>query len=479
VTELPDKGDLRDYNLAVILIALKRAKATGTLTVISPGFTKNIYIKEGNAVFASSSLEDDRLGEMLMKAGKITIQQYEKSVQILKSTGRRQGAILVELGYITPKDLFWGVKYQVKEVICSLFRVEEGAYEFREGPLASDEVITLKISMENLIYEGMKRLDTWTGIKKEIPHPEIVFEREGAYSGSGAAELTLIDLNSEDRLIFTLIDGERTVGQLIDETGLNSFEVMKTLSILSSVGVIRKKESTISPAADRELRERVEEFYKGLKDMGPDEILQVDRNAGDEEMKRNYYRLVREFHPDRVYHSGDSALREKISTLFDAITSAYRLLQDDTRRAEYFRSAEKGYRKESWMKDFSTEPSPEERKAMIRDEQFKRGVEEFKKGDFVTSAELFRWMAGDDPKDVKAWSYLSLALSKIPSKLKEAEEALLQAIRLDPFNSDHIANLGLIYLKAGLKTRAKQQFEKALRLDSGNARAKAGLEQTG
>jgi len=43
-------------------------------------------------------------------------------------TGKKQGAILVELGYLSPKDLFWGVKFQVHEIILSLFRWGTGEF---------------------------------------------------------------------------------------------------------------------------------------------------------------------------------------------------------------------------------------------------------------------------------------------------------------------------------------------------------------
>ena len=161
---IPFKGNLKDCSLPRILIELNRGRETGTLSIATSLFTKKIYMREGNVIFASSTFEDDRLGEMLIKAGKITMEQYDKSVELLKSTGRRQGAILVELGYITPKDLFWGVKYQVKEIIYSLFQLGEGDYEFVEN-IPPDEVITLKLSTNHLIYEGVIKINNLTKIR--------------------------------------------------------------------------------------------------------------------------------------------------------------------------------------------------------------------------------------------------------------------------------------------------------------------------
>ena len=109
--EIPLSGNLRDTSLARILVYLNRNRKTGTLSVNTPVFTKKMFLNTGDVIFASSTYEDDRLGEMLLKANKITVEQYDKSVEILKASKKRQGAILVELGFITPKELFWGVKY--------------------------------------------------------------------------------------------------------------------------------------------------------------------------------------------------------------------------------------------------------------------------------------------------------------------------------------------------------------------------------
>lgn len=474
---MPRRGHLKKYSLPSILIDLTRTRATGTLSVRTPSFAKNIFMKDGNVIFASSTFEDDRLGEMLIKAGKISMDQYDKSVQLLKTSGKRQGAILVELGYITPKDLFWGVKHQVKEIIYSLFRLEEGTYEFNENAIPPEEVITLKISMENLIYEGVQRIDNLTRIRKEMPEVNAVFrlneDPTGIFRG--------IDLSPQDTRVLSFVDGKRTVNQIIAESRTNSFDVMKTLYVLWSIGFIVEKktsddydsEETISVdeiletvmEEEQELRKKVDELYERLPGLSSAELLNVDENTGSEEIKRSYYRMAKEFHPDKVYNLKDTDLKDKIAAIFDALTKAYNAIKDEAKRAEFFSSLGKIQKKE------------EDTEAVLLGEQFKRGVEEFKKGDFWGAAELFRLVARRNPKDPKAWSYLSLAVSKIPNRTKEAEEALFEAIKLEPYNGEHLANLGILYLKAGLKKRAQHQFEKAMRLDPGNVKAKKGLEQ--
>lgn len=475
---IPFRGSLRDYALPRILIELNRSRETGTLSITTSHFTKKIYIREGNVIFASSTFEDDRLGEMLIKAGKITMGQYDKSVELLKSTGKRQGAILVELGYITSKDLFWGVKYQVKEIIYSLFQLDEGEYEFVEN-IPPDEVITLKISTNNLIYEGVNKINNLTRIRRDMPDAHAVFTLNEDSSGIFRG----IDLNPQDARILSLVDGTRSINQVIEHSRMNSFDVMRTLYVLWSTGFITQKETpehgldgqeTINVEEillsmneeDENLKNRVEELYEKLPRMSPAEILQADKETGPEEIKKTYQRMAKEFNPDRVLASGDTNLRNKITVIFETITQAYSSLKDDKRRMELFSTLEKMPRKK------------EDTETVLLEEQFRRGIEEFKNGNFWGAAELFKWVTKNNAQNPKAWSYLSLALSKMPHRMKDAEDALLESIKLEPYNAEHFANLGILYLKEGLKKKADVQFEKALKLDPGNAKAKKGLEQT-
>jgi Domain of unknown function (DUF4388) len=155
---LPLTGKLDNIYLSEILENLQSTQATGILTVERDSQVKSIYLKEGQIVFASSNLESDRLGEMLLKSGKLSRQQYEQSVEALKNTGKRQGAVLVELGFLTPKELFEGLKYQVLEILYSIFLWKEGRYQFAAGELPR-RVIPIQIDPVTLISEAIKRVD--------------------------------------------------------------------------------------------------------------------------------------------------------------------------------------------------------------------------------------------------------------------------------------------------------------------------------
>jgi hypothetical protein len=468
--DIPLKGNIRYTGLPKILAALNRTRKTGTLVVKTPIFTKKVYLMKGDAIFASSTYEDDRLGEMLIKAGKITMEQLDESVSLLKKTGKRQGAILVELGYLTPKDLFWGVKYQVKEIIHSLFQLQEAEYEFIEGEIPTNEVITLTMSMGNLIYEGAKRIDNWTRIRNEMPPSDTVFK----LSNDPVALFQDVELSPQDRKMLSLIDGTKTIKELIDSAWVGSFEGMKTVYVLWSIGVVEEKrkvsektgevEETISleeilaPVSEDEYAfiRKVDEIYTNLDVLSPLTLLELNEDFDEEIVTKNYYRLTREFHPDRYFSSADPSLKDKLTAIFDKLTAAYNQLQE---------SAKTGHR------GIAITP------VMGAEDHFKHAVGEFKKGNFPGAVDAFTSATLIEPGNAKFWSYLSLSFTKFPDRLKDAEGALSKAIGLEPDNADHYVNLGLIYLRQDMKKMAREMFEKALKLCPENGKAKKGLEK--
>lgn len=345
--EIPLNANIRDFGIPKIFVYLNRKRKTGTLVVKTPAFTKKVYLDKGDVIFASSTDEDDRLGETLIKMGKITLEQYNRSVELLKMTGKRQGEILVELGYLAPQDIIWGVKYQVKDIIYSLFQLKDAAYEFKEGEIPSREVITLKMSMGNLIYEGVKRINNINRILKEMPDMNSVLK----LSTDPVSLFQDIVLSSLDKKMLFMIDGRKTVKELINSSSPNSFQVMKTLYVLWSTGILAKKEDETEKANDavsledilkafheeeETLIKRVDGVYSNLNMLNAAELLEIDENSDTETVKNNFYKLVKEFHPDRYLTVANPSIKDKVIAILEAMTKAYSFLKEDDKRRDYF-----------------------------------------------------------------------------------------------------------------------------------------------
>jgi len=155
---LARSGSIQITPLADILEELRIRKFSGTLVVSWTNIIKNIYLKEGQIVFAASTAMTDRLGEILVRLGKISPEQLDNAIlQYNRNAGiKKLGAILVENGAIPPKGLFQGLKLQVREIITSLFLWTEGEYRI-EASLPND-IIVLEIDFQSLIREVIEKI---------------------------------------------------------------------------------------------------------------------------------------------------------------------------------------------------------------------------------------------------------------------------------------------------------------------------------
>src|SRR6185436_9778520 len=159
-------------------------------------------------VFASSSSSDDRLGELLLRRGRISLQQFANASDAM-TPGKRLGTVLVEQGALTPKDLVAGVVDQTRDIIYSLFLWTEGHYRVQEGP-PSAEAIKLNLSTPDIIVEGIRRIDAWSRISRAIGGKDARYERAADFE----AALAVMSLGPEVRALVHALAEPRLVGEI-------------------------------------------------------------------------------------------------------------------------------------------------------------------------------------------------------------------------------------------------------------------------
>jgi hypothetical protein len=210
-----------------------REHRTGLLKLTRGRVSKTIYVAEGRLIFATSTDPEDRLGEQLLRKGLITYRAYEESVRGIEA-GRRQGSVLVERGDIRSRELVSGVAEQVQEIIFSVFRWEDGHYEFREGPLPSREVIVLSLSSAELVLEGIRRVESWNRIRAGVGPLDQRY-RLGEDSGTVVGTMKL---QREELNVLAALDGTMSVEEICGSLSDPDFAVCRALWGLWATGVL-------------------------------------------------------------------------------------------------------------------------------------------------------------------------------------------------------------------------------------------------
>ena len=228
------QGDLSRIQLPDVLSFVAMIRATGKLALRNGSLDRTIIWKDGEIVFANSNSPEHSLGQFLLRNGKINQAQYEESKRRVTPT-MRHGKVLVQMGAISPKDLWWGVKNQVLEIIYSLFTWKDGTFGFYESveEIAMERIV-LSINTSSVIMEGIRRLDETARIKEKITGLDMIFMKVPGEQPDTDA----LDMSDHELEVYNRIDGRMTIRELVGLSELTEFEVTRILFQLLSARLI-------------------------------------------------------------------------------------------------------------------------------------------------------------------------------------------------------------------------------------------------
>jgi tetratricopeptide (TPR) repeat protein len=250
------KGSLKEASLPDVLQLLALGQKTGCLAIADRTNFGYIFFERGRICYASIVNRRDRLGDILVKNELITTDQLEQAVAAqTQRRDRKLGEILVEQGAISRERLERYMRLQIEEAVYFLFTWTQGTFNFEADVRPERQDFLVSINPESLLLEGARRVDEWSLIEKKIPSLDLIFivDRD---------RLAISDatLNEAQRLILPLIDGQRDVHQVIEDSGLSEFEVGKALYGLVTAGFLHRAgrssiATRVAPVSDARIEE--------------------------------------------------------------------------------------------------------------------------------------------------------------------------------------------------------------------------------
>ncbi len=258
------KGSLKEASLPDVIQLLFLGRRTGCLALADRHNFGTIYFNEGQVVYAAIVNRRDRLGDILLRSGRITAEQLREAVDRQEAEREQKlGEILVRLGFLPREELQRYIRVQIEEAVYYLFTWTAGTFNFEAGVRPEREDFLVRINPEYLLLEGARRVDEWSLIEKKIPSFDLIFAVDGTHIGDSAPELS-----DEQRRLVPLLNGTRDITQLVEESGLVEFEVGKALFGLITAGFAHRV-GTSAAAPPRANDSRVDEhrnlgiaFYK-------------------------------------------------------------------------------------------------------------------------------------------------------------------------------------------------------------------------
>jgi hypothetical protein len=218
------------------------------------GGSKDLFFQQGEIVSAASDFPEEDLGEILCALGKLD----RNILQRLRSPGVSSAGtckLLVEKGVVTPKDLWHATRHQAETIVFNLFSLEDGSFSFVARPLTDDQVLRLSMSTQNLIMEGLRRVDERSLFLRRIGSEDQIPVLTGkTVPGMPPAAERMMKLIGDNRF---------SVRELLRKSGGGEFEGLRLLFHLVEKGLVHMEEAP-PVAVDGELGNILTVFNSAL-----------------------------------------------------------------------------------------------------------------------------------------------------------------------------------------------------------------------
>ena len=187
------------------------------------------------------------LGTLLLHSRRITREQLEAAVRHQRARGLLLGQALLEIGVINRATLAAVLKRQTMIIVYEALRWSEGRFRverWERVPPPYDQ-FQFQLPVDMVTIEGLRRIDEWHLIEQKIPHFGVVFRLTEAALQPARLER----LVPSERAILELVDGQRTVTEIIAASTTEPFKVCKSLYGLLLTSLISPLPAAAAPGS--------------------------------------------------------------------------------------------------------------------------------------------------------------------------------------------------------------------------------------
>jgi len=233
------EGELKDFNILEVIQLLGQQGKTGVLRVWGLGkkdAEAGIFFFDGKITHATSTerAKGDLLGERLAKTGIISRDKLQTALRTQKKAGRFLGEVVVEAGMAEKQAVLNAIYTQVHELVYEVFRLEGGKFKF--DPLSGEAFpkVSVQLPADEVMLNILKMVDEWPEIEKKAPSPTMVLQKSGTLEEHG------IELAEAHDAVYRMVDGTRSVQEIIEMSLAGKFATLEILASLIEGGDIKE-----------------------------------------------------------------------------------------------------------------------------------------------------------------------------------------------------------------------------------------------
>ncbi len=224
------RGNFKEKPFLNLLIEIQSRAFSGTLTVNRGGDEKAIYFEKGIPRYSITSKREEKIGEFLLRHGRITAEALEKFLNDARNSGKRLGEFLIEKGIIKKDEFRKILQNQMEEIFESIFEWNDADYTLSTENIALLEDILIERDVNELIYDGIMKYADVSDRVGEADFPKLLVEPE-EISGK-------YPLNQKEKDLIEMFSGRENIESLSFKSRCTLKEIQRLCYLLKETGAI-------------------------------------------------------------------------------------------------------------------------------------------------------------------------------------------------------------------------------------------------
>ena len=225
------EGTLDAFSLPDIFQLLSYTKKTGTLHLRREGLHGVVHLRDGAVTGGRSDVGCQALGRRLVGAGLVDDEVLADAVEsVLDNPGAGLATALAKTGNLAPARLADLAREQATDAVFELLRWPDGDFAFVVDEPDPDD-LGASLPVEDVVAEGRRRLEIWADLVTRVPSSTAVVTLAPAPAADPV-------LSREEWALLALVDGVRSVGDLVTLSGTGEYVVVSALAGLAERGLV-------------------------------------------------------------------------------------------------------------------------------------------------------------------------------------------------------------------------------------------------
>lgn len=343
------RGTLDKTPIAQVMAYIYRRELNGTLVIKyteSGAESKeyNIFFIKGMPSYVGGKGLGHPVGEIFVESGLITSDELDHYLQVARESKIICGQYLLQNGIVDKRQLETAIRIQIRKRIKDIFTVFRGDFVFHPDEnitgLLSEHMVPTNLPA--ILPESLRL--TWSGeqlqskLESIREHKFSVADYESCRKTYGWSRTETAALEHLNAKIWTLGRLELTVSDRMRDFRI----VIYTLLLTGRLNFDEGADEEEARMKDEERKRKLETMYnmmqaklQQIQEGNYFDLLEVKIDVGVDEIRDNYMRLLKDYHPDRVEQLKDDRLREGFEKISMNVKEAMEVLSDSDARKKY------------------------------------------------------------------------------------------------------------------------------------------------